>query len=160
MTIASSGSKPPLRLWFLDTEVTVRVSEAEGGDRVSVLDHCAPYGDSPPLHRHIDEDEIFHILSGTLRFVVDGKELTAAAGDILRAPKNIPHTYRVESREGARWLTVTARQQFEKFVRALGRQPTRAGLPDSSGPPSPEQVQALAAEARRHGIEILGPPLT
>jgi hypothetical protein len=45
-------------LWFLNTEVTVRVSETEGGDRISVLDHRARFGDSPPLHRHIEEDEM------------------------------------------------------------------------------------------------------
>jgi uncharacterized cupin superfamily protein len=81
------------------------------------------------LHRHIDEDEIFHIISGTVRFVVDGKELTAGPGDTVRGPKNIPHTYRVESSDGARMLSITGRQQFEHFVRALGRQPTREGLP-------------------------------
>ena len=150
----------PARLWFVNTEVTIRISETEGGDHISVLEHRAPFGDSPPLHRHIDEDEIFHIVAGTLRFVVDGEELTAGAGDTLRGPKNIPHTYRVESREGARWLTITTRQQFEKFVRALGRQPTHRGLPDPSGPPTLEQAEVFAAEARKYGIEIIGPPLT
>jgi quercetin dioxygenase-like cupin family protein len=153
------GAKP-LRLWFLNTEVTIRVSETEGGDRISVLDHRVPFGDSPPLHRHLDEDEIFHIISGTLRFVLNGKELTASAGDTIRAPKGIPHTYLVQSREGGRLLSITARHQFENFVRALGRQPTHEGLPDPSGPPTPEQAEALAAAARKYGIEIMGPPLT
>ena len=158
MTI-EQGAKP-LRLWFVGTEVTIRVSETEGGDRISILDYLAPFGNSPPLHRHIDEDEIFHIISGTLRFVVGGKELTASAGDTLRGPKGIPHTYRVESREGARFLGVTAKQQFEHYVRALGGQPTREGLPPPSGPPTPEQAEARAAAARKYGIEIMGPPLT
>jgi mannose-6-phosphate isomerase-like protein (cupin superfamily) len=149
-----------LRLWFLNTEVIIRVSETEGGDRISVLDHRAAFGDSPPLHRHIDEDEIFHIISGTVRFVVDGKELTAGPGDTVRGPKNIPHTYRVESSDGARMLTITGRQQFEHFVRALGRQPTREGLPGPSGPPTAQQAEALAEAARTYRIEIMGPPLT
>ena len=158
MTI-EQGAKP-LRLWFLGTEVTIRVSETEGGDRISVLDYLAPFGNSPPLHRHIDEDEIFHIISGTLRFVVGGKELTASAGDTLRGPKGIAHTYRVELREGARFLSVTAKQHFEHYVRALGGQPTREGVPQPSGPPTPEQAEARAAAARKYGIEIMGPPLT
>ena len=77
----------PVRLWFVGTEVTIRVSETESGDRISVLDYLAPFGNSPPLHRHIDEDEIFHIISGTLRFVVGEKELTASAGDTLLGPR-------------------------------------------------------------------------
>jgi mannose-6-phosphate isomerase-like protein (cupin superfamily) len=152
------GAKP-LRLWFLGTEVTIRVAETEGGDGISVLDYLAPFGNSPPLHRHIEEDEIFHIISGTLRFVVGGKDLTASAGDTLRGPKGISHTYRVESREGARFLSVTAKQHFERYVRALGGQPTREGLPPPSGPPTREQVEARAAAALKYGIEIMGPPL-
>ena len=76
-------------------------------------------------------------MSGTLRFVIDGREIEARAGETLRAPKQLSHTYRVESRDGARWLTITAHGQFERFVRAFGRQPTRPGLPDPSGPPTP-----------------------
>jgi len=157
--MADEASAGPARLWFLNTEVTIRVSEADGGDKLSVFEHFAPFGDSPPLHRHLDEDEIFHILSGTLRFDVGGRAIEARAGETLRAPKQVPHTYRVESREGARWLGVTAHGQFERFVRAFGRPPTRAGLPDPSGPPTPEQAEALAAECRKYRIEILGPPL-
>jgi quercetin dioxygenase-like cupin family protein len=156
---ADEASAGPARLWFLNTEVTIRVSETDGGDKLSVLEHFAPFGDSPPLHRHLDEDEIFHILSGTLRFDVGGRAIEARAGETLRAPKQVPHTYRVESREGARWLSVTAHGQFERFVLAFGRPPTRAGLPDPSGPPTPEQAEALAAECRKYRIEILGPPL-
>ncbi|MBV8744412.1 MAG: cupin domain-containing protein, partial [Xanthobacteraceae bacterium] len=150
----------PVRLWFVGTEVTIRVSETESGDRISVLDYLAPFGNSPPLHRHNDEDEIFHIVSGTLRFVVGSQELTAGAGDTLLGPKGLPHTYRVTSPEGARFLSVTAKQQFERYVRALGTEPTREGLPPPSGPPTPEQAEARTAAGRKYGIEVLGPPLT
>jgi hypothetical protein len=58
----------------------------------------------------------------------------------------------------ARWLTISAHGQFEPFVRAFGRQPTRPGLPEPSGSPTPEQAAALAAACRNYGIEIVGPP--
>ena len=41
MSIDPSAS---LRLWFFNTEVIIRVSETEGGDRISVLDHRAAFG--------------------------------------------------------------------------------------------------------------------
>jgi len=77
----------------------------------------------------------------------------------LLAPKGVPHTYRVESREGARWLVITTRGDFERFVHALSRPAERPELPTSQGPPTPEQADALAAAAREHGIELVGPPL-
>ena len=53
-------------LWFLNTRVAIRISALDGADGISVLEHRASFGDSPPLHIHHDEDEIFHVLEGTV----------------------------------------------------------------------------------------------
>ncbi|WP_445504577.1 cupin domain-containing protein [Microvirga sp. G4-2] len=145
-------------LWFLNTHVTIRLSAREGSDGISVLEHRASRGDSPPLHIHHDEDEIFHVLEGDVRYRVGDKERRAGAGETLLAPKGIPHTYRVESAE-ARMLTIT-RGEFENFIRAFGRPAEREGLPDASGPPTPAQAEALARACRQFGIELVGPPLS
>ena len=146
-------------LWFLDTEVIIKVSHQDGSDGVSVLEHRAPHGNSPPLHVHRNEDEIFHILEGEMLFRVADRDVHAGTGDTLLAPKGIPHTYRINSADGARWLTIIRGGDFEGFVRSFGRPAQRSGLPDPSGPPTPEQVEALAAACSRHGIELVGPPL-
>ena len=145
-------------LWFLNTHVTIRLSARDGSDGISVLEHRAGRGDSPPLHIHHDEDEIFHVLEGEVRYRVGDREHSAKAGEILLAPKGIPHTYRVESGE-ARMLTVT-RGGFENFIRAFGRPAERDGLPEPFGPPTPEQADALARACLQHGIELVGPPLS
>jgi quercetin dioxygenase-like cupin family protein len=145
-------------LWFLDTLVCVRVSCSDGNDRISVLEHAARRGDSPPLHLHVNEDEIFHILEGDFRFQIGSEARSGQAGDTVLAPKNIPHTYRVESNIG-RWLTVTTHAEFEEFVRAMARKPDANDLPPPGGAPSQEAIAALTETARRFGIEIVGPPL-
>jgi quercetin dioxygenase-like cupin family protein len=43
-----------------------------------------------PLHSHINE-QISTIESGSLRFVVDDKELIVNAGETLVIPPNVPH---------------------------------------------------------------------
>jgi hypothetical protein len=43
-------------LWFLNTYVTILISSRGGSDGISVLEHRASQGDSPPLHIHHDED--------------------------------------------------------------------------------------------------------
>lgn len=145
-------------LWFLNTHVTIRVSARDGSDGISVLEHHARQGDSPPLHVHHNEDEIFHVLEGEVRYRVGDQEHHARAGETLLTPKGIPHTYRVESAE-ARMLTIT-QGEFENFVRAFGRPAERQGLPDPSGLPTPEQAEALARACRQFGIELVGPPLS
>lgn len=154
-----SGPAAAELLWFLDTLVTVRISERQGSDGLSILEHRARHGDSPPMHLHRTEDEIFHVLEGELRIRVDDEERRVGAGETALAPKGVPHTYRVESAAGARWLTVTSQGAFERFVRAMSRPATEPSLPESGGPPPPAAVEALAGVALEHGIELVGPPL-
>src|SRR5579884_3465356 len=113
------------QIWFLNTLVDIHVSEADGKDGISVLEHRAPFGDSPPLHVHHTEDEIFHIIDGEFRMNIAGEIRRCGPGGILLAPKGIPHTYRVDSSTGGRWITVTAHGDFERFVRAAGRRAER-----------------------------------
>ncbi|HEX5411572.1 MAG TPA: cupin domain-containing protein [Terriglobia bacterium] len=146
-------------IWFLNSLVYIRVSQQDGQDGISVIEHRVPHGDSPPLHIHHFEDEIFHVLEGDMRFQVGDKVQSVGPGAILLAPKGIPHTYRVESPSGGRWLTVTAHGDFEQFVRAMGREAERDELPPQDGPPSPEAIAQLATKARSFRIEVVGPPL-
>jgi quercetin dioxygenase-like cupin family protein len=155
-----ASSSDPRDLWFLNTRVLIRVSYQDGADDLSVLEHWAAFQDGPPLHVHQSEDEVFQVLAGEVRFRVGDQEQRAGAGDILLVPQGTPHTYRVESPEGAHFLTVTCGREFEDFVRAYGRPAERDGLPDPSGPPTPEQADALAQAARQYGIELVGPPLS
>jgi hypothetical protein len=54
----------------------------------------------------------------------------------------------VESVDGARWLVVTTRGDFERLVRSMSRPVKRPEVPESSGPPTREQAEALAAACR------------
>ena len=146
-------------MWFLDTLVRVHVAHTEGTDGLSVLEHRAPKGDSPPLHIHETEDEIFQILEGEFSFLIAGEHKQCGPGTAVLAPKGVAHTYRVDSADGGRWLTITARGDFEWFVRALGRPAAREELPPRSPPPSPEVIEELGTVAGRHGIKLVGPPL-
>jgi quercetin dioxygenase-like cupin family protein len=147
------------QLWFQNSLVTIRVSASDGQDGISILEHLVPYGFSPPLHLHRTEDEVFHVLEGEFRVKIKDQEHRLGPGDMLLAPKGVPHTYRVESAQGARGLAITARGDFERFVRAVSRPAERPELPPPAGPPSADAVQALKAAAAKHGIELVGPPL-
>ena len=147
------------QFWFLNTLVTVRLGVNDSQDGISVLEHRAPFGDSPPLHIHHTEDEIFHILEGEFLFEVSGQRQHHGPGAIVLAPKGAPHSYRVESRDGGRWLTVTAHGDFEQFVRAASRPAEKPELPPASAP-TPEAVATLAKRAGAYGIELVGLPLS
>ena len=84
-------------LWFLNGRLTFRRSAASGPDRVVITEQEMVQGDSPPLHRHEREDEVFHILEGLVRFRVGETEVLAHPGETLVGPKGVPHCFRIES---------------------------------------------------------------
>jgi quercetin dioxygenase-like cupin family protein len=143
------------RLWFLGNLVTVRVPRADTGGAFSVLELEGAEGDAPPPHVHDEEDETFTVLEGELELTVAGAPARLEAGRAATAPRGVPHTYRVVSPGGARWLVTTAPGRFEDFVRELSRPAERPALPPVDGPPSPEAVARLAETAARHGIRLL-----
>lgn len=150
----------PEYLWFLNTLVRIRVAHARGTDGISVIESLAAYADSPPLHIHHTEDELFHILEGEFRFLAGGRELRAGPGQTILTHKGVPHTYRVESKTGGRWLVVTTHGDFERFVREMSRPAPGAQLPPPSGPTTSQEAQAIGAVAIRHHIEMVGPALS
>jgi mannose-6-phosphate isomerase-like protein (cupin superfamily) len=146
-------------LWFLNTLVKVCNSFSGGTDGISMLEHRAPYHDSPPMHIHRTEDEVFHILEGEFFFMVNDAESRIGPGDTLLIPKGAPHVYRIDSQEGGHWFTITTHGDFEKFVLAMSRPAEQIRLPEPAGMPSPEAQKMLSEKAAEFHIEIVGPPL-
>ena len=154
--MATQTAQRSVPLWFIDGLAHVHVSGAETDGRYAVLEILVPEGDMPPLHVHHEEDEVFHVLEGEVTLFLPGTEMPLAAGDTFRAPRGIPHTYRVES-PSARWLVFCAPARFDGFVRAVSEPAPAEELPPPGRPFDPEQFAVTAAE---HGIELLGPPGT
>lgn len=60
------------------------------GNEVMVARILLKRGCTVPEHSHRHE-QISHILSGTLRFIVDGSEIMVRAGELLLIPPHVPH---------------------------------------------------------------------
>lgn len=156
--MSGNSAQGPLALWFLNTRVEIRRGSADAPDGLCVMEHHLPFGDSPPTHVHRNEDEVFHVLEGAVRVRVGARETLALAGDTLVGPKGVPHSYRVESPEGARVLVMTVGPDFEGMVRAFGRPAEAEGRP-AAVEVTPEMAEALAQVCLKHNIELVGPPL-
>jgi mannose-6-phosphate isomerase-like protein (cupin superfamily) len=141
-------------LWFLGNLVTFKATGSETRGRLTVAEFVHPAGSAPPLHRHLDEDEMFYVLSGTAEFRCDGQALLAGTGDFVLLPVGLPHTFIVGPGEPLRALQITTPAGFEHFVADTGEPARQRRLPDR-GPVDPA---ALARAAARHGQELLGPP--
>jgi mannose-6-phosphate isomerase-like protein (cupin superfamily) len=140
--------------WFLGNLVTVKASGAQTRGRLTVVEFLNPPGFAPPLHRHLEEDEVFYLLSGTARFQCGGQDLTAGPGDFVLLPVGLPHTFVVGPDEPLHVVQITTPSGFEEFMAEVSEPARQRCLP------GPAQVDpaALGHAAARHHVEILGPP--
>ncbi|MGW0736681.1 quercetin 2,3-dioxygenase [Streptomyces sp. NPDC002851] len=140
-------------LWFLGSLVTMKAAGAQTRDRLTIAEFLNPAGFAPPLHRHLEEDELFYVLSGAVEFHCAGDTFSAGPGDFVHLPVGLPHTFLVGDAP-LRALQITTPSGFEHFVAEAGEPAAERRLPD----PAPPDPAALGHAAARHGIEILGPP--
>jgi mannose-6-phosphate isomerase-like protein (cupin superfamily) len=67
---------------------------AETDDRYCVSEWWLESGDSGPgPHSHEDNVEIFYVIEGTMRFLVDEEWLAAPRRSFLRVPTGVTHTF-------------------------------------------------------------------
>ena len=131
----------PLR--FGDVEIVLRATGETTAGTFTVFEENEPV--DTPLHVHEHEDELFMVLEGEHVFRVGDREHRAGPGEVVFAPRGVPHAQRrVVSRQG-RLLVLTAPAGLEGFFRALA-------AADSSGTLGPE---AYASASERHGITWL-----
>jgi quercetin dioxygenase-like cupin family protein len=161
--MSQTAPAPPIALgrgdgdarWFLGGLTTIKASAETTAGRVAVTENWAPRGHGSPLHVHRNEDEWFYVLTGELTFWIDGEVIDAPAGSFVYGPRDVPHTFTVNSDE-ARFLLVIEPAGFEEFLLELSEPAESATLPPATlKPPAPETMMAVAA---KYAIEILGPP--
>lgn len=140
--------------WAFGALITIKASAETTGGRVAVIEHLAARGAGSPLHVHHNEDEWFYVIEGELAFWVGGQTVRAPQGAFVYGPRDIPHTFQVQS-DLARFLLVAEPGGFEKFMREMSQPALAMSPPPPSAPPDLERIVATAA---RYGIEILGPP--
>jgi 3-hydroxybutyryl-CoA dehydrogenase len=150
-TVTASGQGEGL--WGLGGLWIIKVSAAQSGGSFSLIEVQMRRGCATPLHRHDADEETFIVLEGSLAVLVRERRVDAAPGDIVHLPAREVHAWRVES-DLARFLII-ATPQHEAFYRDASvpapalTQPPDAGVLD---------LELLGAAARRHGVELLGPP--
>ena len=60
------------------------------GDKVMLARVLMKKGAHVPLHHHHNE-QVTYILSGALKFAIDGREIVVRAGEVLCIPPHLPH---------------------------------------------------------------------
>lgn len=109
----------------------------------------APHG-GPPLHVHHLQHETIHVLQGTFKVRIGDECHHLEQGSFAFLPKGLPHAFLNLTGEPAEVLVTYVPGGGHRFYEELGPL-TRTGAPDRS---------AVAACFERHGMSLLGPPLS
>lgn len=145
-------------LWHLGALDLLKATGAETAGQLWVMEMRFRRGPAAPMHVHRHEDEAWFVLEGRFTAVVGDQTLTVEEGGFLWGPRDVPHGLAVDS-DTARVLTMCTPAGFEHFFRETGEPAGALDLPPApTGPPSDEQVAALAQACAAYGVELLGPP--
>jgi quercetin dioxygenase-like cupin family protein len=113
----------------------------------------SPPGGGPPPHRHRNEDEMFIVLEGKIRFLANGQWTEPlASGSIVYTPRGVVHTFRNAGETLCRQWIIAMPSGFERFFSKSAEvfAATAAGEP-------PDMARLLAI-SDEFGIEFV-PPL-
>ncbi|MGL5115181.1 MAG: cupin domain-containing protein [Beijerinckiaceae bacterium] len=99
-----------------------------------------------PPHIHPTQDEFIYMLEGRFDLILDGREVKAGPGDLIRMPMGVPHGIFNKSGETVKclfWVSPT-RRLYDLFwaIHSMKEQ-------------TPAEVVALSA---RHEVDFLPPP--
>ena len=128
--------------------LTFKIGSADTDGALTAFESIAAPGEGPPLHIHVNDDEIFYALEGSFRFKLDGELLDAPAGTLAFIPKGVAHTWQNIGDEPARLLIVTAPAGFERFFELF------AQIPADASPA--EKFRRIGEEI---GMTVAGAPL-
>ncbi len=105
-----------------------------------------PTGTFVPPHIHPTQDEFIYMLEGRFELMLNGKDIMAGPGDLIRMPRGLPHGIFNKTNDTVKclfWVAPT-RLLYDLFWAIHA-------MPDQN----PAEVVALAA---RHEVDFLPPP--
>jgi quercetin dioxygenase-like cupin family protein len=106
-----------------------------------------PIGTFVPPHIHPTQDEFIYMLSGRFDLLLDGRDVIAEPGDLIRLPMGLPHGIFNKTDTDVKclfWVS-PSRRLYDLFWALHNLGPT----------PDPAQVVAVSAA---HEVDFLPPP--
>jgi quercetin dioxygenase-like cupin family protein len=131
----------------------VKLSGEQTNGSMAVTLCTTPPGGGPPPHRHRNEDEMFLVLEGSIRFLANGEWTEPLApGSIVYTPRGAIHTFQNVGETPCRQLVIITPSAFEQFFARSAEVFAEAG---EGGTPD---LARLLAIGDKYQIEFV-PPL-
>lgn len=151
---AALAQKPTVEnsIWYNGNRFSylVRAAQTRGA---FVLFHCHfRKGGQPPGHYHTKEDETFYVLEGEMHFHIGENRFTAKAGDLVYAPKMVPHHFGLVT-DTAKALMLINPSGMETFFEEFGKPAESLELPPvPEGQPPAQFFERMTKRAEELGM--------
>ena len=141
-----SGTIRPETITF--DHLDIDIIAGHGRDPFTVMRMAVPPDHGVPSHQSPDEDKLFLVLAGSLRFHVGDKFFDVGAGEQIAVAKGDTHGFVNVGTTTAEHLIVTSPARHDELLTALSK------LPDPHAPGALDEIcrlynQKLVGEPRR-----------
>jgi len=129
-------------------DINFKLTAADTGGALSLGVVEVPPGGGPPLHYHLNEDEVFIVQEGRIEYCIENRWIELGPGGVVFAPRLVPHCFRNRGDKPARQWVVCLPSGFENFYKQCAAEFAKSAHPD------PNRIKAISAE---HGIFYMQP---
>jgi quercetin dioxygenase-like cupin family protein len=142
-------------VWYSGWLVTFLATGEETRGQFALTEQVARKGNVPPRHIHHREDETFYVVEGEMTFSIGDQTIKATAGTMVFAPRDIPHSFTIDS-EQVRILVMVSPAGAEQFFKECSVPAPSMTLPPLTETPYSE-IQKMMALAPSYGFEFVPP---
>ena len=141
-----SGKVRPEAITF--EHLAIDILAGRGRDPFTVMRMTVPPDAGVPSHQSPDEDKLFVVIEGSLRFHVGDEFFDVGAGEQIAVGKGDTHGFVNVTRMPARHLIITSPARHDELLTALSE------LPDPHAPGAMDEIcrvynQKVVGEPRR-----------
>lgn len=142
-------------VWYSGWLLTFLATGEDTKGQFAMMEQVTRKGNVPPRHIHHREDETFYVVEGEMTFAVGDRVIEATAGTMVFAPRDIAHSFTIDS-EQVRILVMVTPAGAEAFFKECS-----VPAPSMTLPPATElsygEIQKMMALAPKYGFEFVQP---
>jgi quercetin dioxygenase-like cupin family protein len=142
-------------LWVLGGLYEVKVSSAESGGVLTLMEMTMPAGNGPPPHSHTGGETVY-VISGAMTYHIDGDEIEGGPGSVFHIAPGTTEWFEPTGTEPLHVLVTYTPGGIDEFFREIGEPALGHTLPPPAS--SPPDYPAIIAAAARYGMDIKPPP--
>jgi quercetin dioxygenase-like cupin family protein len=143
-TIIRQGEGGVLRAF--GEEVTLLLDGERTAGNLTLWTEVTPPGGGPPPHYHVNEDELFYVISGRVGFLLNDNWHEVGPGGTAFMPRGLVHTFKNVGDQRSSMLVMTMPSGIDKFFARCAEEFAKPGKPEMA------RLVEIGAE---HGIHFI-----